>query len=260
MLMTSATIEAPVSPPSLAARFPNQSTQKFLFPLFTSQLNFLFLRISRTKTAGDGTGRKRKCDNSCYTSLYLRLDNSYYRSRSHTSYHSRSSTRAVAVAAVAAAVKANAVTAKESLASIEEEYRTKMEARKAELKKETVIAEAEILNADPDNINERLKNDHPISDSMLASHDTGPHIKEYWLIKHIIARLSVIADDDAVHPSPSVFCGLPNEIANRSANDKFSGTGGRETFRLRNWQAADDASVVFPRALLVSPPRSAPVR
>lgn len=80
------------------------------------------------------------------------------------------------------------MTAKESLASIEEEYRTKMEARKAELKKETVIAEAEILNADPDNINERLKNDHPISDSMLASHDTGPHIKEYWLIKHIIAR------------------------------------------------------------------------
>lgn len=63
-----------------------------------------------------------------------------------------------------------------------------MEAKKAELKKETVMAEPEILKADPDNINERLKNDHPRSDSTLASDDLGPHIREYWLIKHIIPR------------------------------------------------------------------------
>lgn len=50
--------------------------------------------------------------------------------------------------------------------------------------------------------------------------------------------LSLIADDDAVNSSPSVFCGLPNEISARSVNEKFSGTGGRETCPVRNWQLA----------------------
>lgn len=67
---------------------------------------------------------------------------------------------------------------------------TKMEARKAELKKQTAMdmAKAEISKAASDDLNEGLSYNHLRFDSIPASHDPGPWIENTWLIKHISPR------------------------------------------------------------------------
>lgn len=109
-------------------------------------------------------------------------DNLSYRSRSLASYYSRFSSRATAAATattIASTAKATAEATKVSLTSIEEEYGTKIEVRKTELKREMVKAEAEVLKAVSNNLNERLSYDHPRFDSMPASHDPSPQLREY---------------------------------------------------------------------------------
>lgn len=127
-------------------------------------------------------------------------DNLSYRSRSLASYYSRSSSRATAAAAatIASTAKATAEATKVSLTSIKEEYRTKIEVRKTELKREMVMAEAKVLKAASNNLNEMLSYDHPRFDSMPASHDPSPQMREYLADQACQPKAQVI--------NPKSFC------------------------------------------------------